>query len=84
MTIADIVNDDHSTARGLMVDLARPGEQPQLFPGLAFGFDTTPADVSPPPKLGEHNEAILAELDFTPSEIAALYDSNTIATTPPT
>ncbi|WP_428115986.1 CoA transferase [Candidatus Poriferisodalis sp.] len=83
MTIADIVNDDHSTARGLMVDLARPGEQPQHFPGLAFRFDTTPADVRPPPKLGEHNEAILAELGYEPDEIADLYDSNTIATAPP-
>jgi len=83
MTIADIVNDDHSAARGLMVDHARPGEQPQLFPGLPFRFDTTPAALSPPPRLGQHNDDILAELGYTPAEITALYDSNTIATTPP-
>ena len=83
MTIADVVNDNHSTARGLMVDHARPGEQPQLFPGLPFRFDTTPAAVSPPPKLGQHNAAILTELGYTPAEIASLYDSHTIATTPP-
>ncbi len=83
MTIADIVSDDHSAARGLMVDHARQGEQPQLFPGLPFRFDTTQAAVSPPPKLGQHNDKILSELGYTPTEIAALYDSNTIATTPP-
>ncbi len=83
MTVADIVNDDHSTARGLMVDHARPGEQPQLFPGLPFRFDTTPAALSPPPKLGQHNEDILTELGYTPAEITSLYNSNTIAHTPP-
>ena len=83
MTIADVVNDDHSAARGLMVDHARQGEQPQLFPGLPFRFDTTPAALSPPPKLGQHNDTILAELGYAPTEITALYDSNTIATTPP-
>ena len=83
MTIADIVNDGHSTARGLMVDHARAGEQPQLFPGLPFRFDTTPAAVSPPPKLGQHNNAILTELGYTPAEITTLYNSHTIATTPP-
>ena len=83
MTIADIVNDDHSAACGLMVDHARPGEQPQLFPGLAFRFDTTPAALSPPPKLGQHNDTILAELGYTPAEIANLYNTDTIATEPP-
>jgi len=83
MTVADIVNDDHSTARGLMVDHARPGEQPQLFPGLPFRFDTTPAALSPPPKLGQHNDDILTELGYTPAEITSLYNSNTIANAPP-
>ena len=83
MTIADIVNDDHSTARGLMVDHARPGEQPQLFPGLPFRFDTTPAALSPPPKLGQHNDDILTELGYASAEITDLYSSHTIATTPP-
>ena len=83
MTIADVVNDDHSSARGLLVDHARPGEQPQLFPGLPFRFDTTPAALSPPPKLGQHNNAILTELGYTPAEITTLYNSHTIATAPP-
>ena len=83
MTIADIVNDPHSTARNLMVDHARPDEQPQLFPGLPFRFETTPAAVSPPPKLGQHNDPILTELGYTPTQITALYDTNTIAQAPP-
>ncbi len=83
MTIADIVNDDHSAARGLMVDHARPGEQPQLFPGMPFRFDMTPAALSPPPRLGQHNEDILTELGYTPAEITDLYSRNTIATAPP-
>lgn len=83
MTIADIVNDDHSAARGLMVDHARPGEQPQRFPGLPFRFDTTPAALSPPPKLGQHNDKILTELGYTPAEITGLYDTDTIANQPP-
>ncbi|WP_419921588.1 CoA transferase [Candidatus Poriferisodalis sp.] len=33
--------------------------------------------------LGQHNEVILTELGYGPDEIAALYDSNTIANTPP-
>ncbi len=83
MTIADIVHDDHSVARGLMVDHARPGEQPQFFPGMPFRFDTTPAALSPPPRLGQHNEDILTELGYTPAEITDLYSRNTIATAPP-
>ncbi len=82
MTIADIVNDDHSTARGLMVDHARPDGQPQLFPGLPFRFDTTPTALSPAPTLGQHNNPILTELGYTAAEIAALYDTTTIAQAP--
>ncbi|MCY3893618.1 MAG: CoA transferase [Acidimicrobiaceae bacterium] len=83
MTIADIVNDDHSASRGLMVDHARPGEQPQLFPGLPFRLDATPAALSPPPRLGQHNEDILTELGYNPAEITDLYSTNTIAKEPP-
>ena len=82
MTIADIVNDEHSIARGLMVDHARPGERPQLFPRLPFRFDATPAAISPAPKLGQHNESVLAEFGYDSDEIAALYASNAIATKP--
>ena len=79
-----VTNDESWTALAdLLGDHAHPGEQPELFPGLPFRFNNTPAAIAPPPKLGQHNEAILTELGYTTEEIATLYEANTIATAPP-
>jgi crotonobetainyl-CoA:carnitine CoA-transferase CaiB-like acyl-CoA transferase len=44
-----------------------------------FDFDITPATIrTPPPLLGEHSEAILAELGYEPGQIAELRSSGVV------
>ena len=44
-----------------------------------FNMTGSPPEVSsPPPQLGEHTDTLLAELGYSPAEIAALHDSEAV------
>jgi crotonobetainyl-CoA:carnitine CoA-transferase CaiB-like acyl-CoA transferase len=66
--------DDPAVAHHAMV---REYDHPQVgrlrMMGLPLVFDATPCeDPGPPPTLGQHTDAVLAELGYDPSTIASL------------
>jgi len=76
---ADVVSDAQALASGAIVDVpdGRGGTQKSVgSPVLFSGADVAPRD--PVPQLGEHTEAVLAELGLTKDRIAELRASRVI------
>jgi crotonobetainyl-CoA:carnitine CoA-transferase CaiB-like acyl-CoA transferase len=68
-----------AVARGMRASVTHPtlGEMPQI--GLPYKLSGTPASIrTAPPLLGEHSGEILAELDYSPDEVAALRSEGVI------
>src|SRR5207245_9763441 len=58
-----LLRDAHLAARGFFVPIEHPGLGPTLpYPGAPFRLADAPWRVAPPPRLGEHNDEVLAEL----------------------
>jgi crotonobetainyl-CoA:carnitine CoA-transferase CaiB-like acyl-CoA transferase len=65
----------HPLAReeGFWIEVSRPGGASQRQPGFPLLFSGRGGELRlPPPRLGEHTEEILAWLDYSRAEIAAL------------
>ncbi len=66
-------------ARGLVVDIEHPVLGTIRQVGPPFDLQVSPAAVrAPPPLLGEHSDAVLAELGFGPGDIERLRDAGVI------
>jgi alpha-methylacyl-CoA racemase len=73
-TVEDLFDDPHVQARGSIVELAGNGGR-VLRPPLRLvdpDGDEPPFAPGPPPVAGEHTDAVLAAVGFTPEETAAL------------
>src|SRR5262249_56767240 len=62
-TAQDIFADPHPRARGMLVEVEQPGENPPVvLAGPAIKLAATPASIyRRPPRLGEHTVEVLAE-----------------------
>jgi crotonobetainyl-CoA:carnitine CoA-transferase CaiB-like acyl-CoA transferase len=57
------MTDEHFRSRDMRVSLEQPGTDPVIVPGVPVKLSETPGRVDRrAPLLGEHTEAILAEL----------------------
>ena len=51
----------------------KKGAKPMTLVGQPFGLSRTPSRLAaPPPAIGAHTDAVLAEFGFTKAQIAAL------------
>jgi crotonobetainyl-CoA:carnitine CoA-transferase CaiB-like acyl-CoA transferase len=72
-------------ANGVIDEFEHPvlGAVRQVNPAVRFGDDRA-GDLAPAPRLGEHGDAILAELGFGPERIAELRAAGVLGGTPAT
>lgn len=76
----DVLTDPQVIYNGLIETIDQPGLGPIRQSRPAARFSGTPAAIQgPAPSIGQHTGAILAELGFAPSEIAALVASGAAA-----
>lgn len=82
--LQEAFQDPQAEAREAVWTLAHPllGSLPTLANPLRF-LSRTPASPSlPPPLLGEHSEALLREVGFSPEEVAALVEKGVVRPAP--
>lgn len=72
-SVADIVDDPHYLAREMIIPAELPGKVSVKMPGIAPKLSETPGAVRwSGPELGEHTEAVLADLGMTELQILDL------------
>jgi crotonobetainyl-CoA:carnitine CoA-transferase CaiB-like acyl-CoA transferase len=72
----DVLTDPQVVHNGLIETINQPGLGPIRQSRPAARFDGTPAAIrGPAPSIGQHTEAVLAELGLAPAEITALIAS---------
>jgi crotonobetainyl-CoA:carnitine CoA-transferase CaiB-like acyl-CoA transferase len=85
----DLFTDAHLMANGGLLDVsissaggdAAPKIKLPALP-IAFGGRERPGVVRQPPRMGEHNAAVLTEAGFSPAEIASLAEARVIVAAP--
>ncbi|MDB5100123.1 MAG: Formyl-CoA transferase [Cyanobacteria bacterium RYN_339] len=68
--LAQALTDPHVVDQGLVREVQHPTAGTVKYPGMPYRFSASPAGVDrPPPRLGEHTAAILAELGLAPAPV---------------
>ena len=72
-TLLEGSNDPDVLANGYVTEVDYPKHGKRLkVHGSPWHFSETPARIGTAPELGQHNDAVLADLGYTPAQIAAL------------
>ena len=80
LNYAEALGSDHAKERGMVMEIDHPVEEKVRSIGFPVKLSDTPQQVRmPPPLLGEHTEAVLAELGMDKNAIAALRDEGAFA-----
>lgn len=84
MTMKDIYNDPHISARGYLENVTHKEAGTHLSPGISWKMSKTPGWIRMPgPCLGEHNEYVLGELlGLTQEDIQELEKAQVIGYEP--
>jgi crotonobetainyl-CoA:carnitine CoA-transferase CaiB-like acyl-CoA transferase len=78
-TIAGAFASDAAVALGMTVEQMHPAWGVVRQVGIPFRLSATPASIrTPPPALGEHTDEILAEVGYSPAEIAAFRERRVV------
>jgi crotonobetainyl-CoA:carnitine CoA-transferase CaiB-like acyl-CoA transferase len=77
--VADVVNDPQVLAREMIAAVPHPKVPELRMPYSPLKLTETPPSIRrPPPLLGQHNQEVLAELGYTPQQIADLRQKGVI------
>lgn len=77
--IGQMLNDPHLAAREMVQTLMHPTIGATRVIGAPIKLSDTPASLrTAPPVLGQHTDAVLAELGYSPAEIAALHSTRVV------
>jgi crotonobetainyl-CoA:carnitine CoA-transferase CaiB-like acyl-CoA transferase len=80
----ELIEDPHLLATGGLATMRLPDGRATTVPLLPLTLaGQRPGVRRDPPRLGEHTEALLAELGYAPGAIAALRCDGVVATSPP-
>jgi formyl-CoA transferase/CoA:oxalate CoA-transferase len=83
-TVAEVLEDPHIHAREMVKELTHPEYGPLRYVGIPVKLSDTPGELQgPPPRFGEHNRNVLAELGYDEHGIDQLAMSNVIAEAEP-
>jgi crotonobetainyl-CoA:carnitine CoA-transferase CaiB-like acyl-CoA transferase len=78
-TLLEASNDPDVVANGYVTEVDYPEYGKKLkVHGSPWQFSATPAKIGRAPKLGEHNDAILGELGYSPADIQSLRERRII------
>jgi crotonobetainyl-CoA:carnitine CoA-transferase CaiB-like acyl-CoA transferase len=73
MNLAEVFTDPQVLEQELVLEIEHPGHGPVRMTGFPVKLSATPARPRrPAPALGEHTDAVLRELGYSPEDIAAL------------
>lgn len=58
----EVLNDPHLIARDMIQEMDYPGRGTYKIVGCPIKMSASPAELERPPQLGEHTQAVLAEI----------------------
>lgn len=76
--IEAMIEDPQVIAQGSVAQRTHPEMGPYYLPAIVPKFSRTPGTMTDAPRIGEHTDEVLAELDYSPSEIQQLRGGNTV------
>ena len=82
LDLGEALDSDLVRERGMVAELEQPGaERPVRLLGVPVKMSRTPGDPArgPGPGLGEHTDAVLAQLGYDEAQVAALKASGAVA-----